>query len=46
MRRNFDGWDLVFLSPEERLAAQLGLPLETLIRTATGGIRVSVLRAM
>ena len=45
MRRNFDGWGLAFLAPEQRLAAQLGLSVETLLRTTNGGIRVSVMRA-
>lgn len=45
-RKHFDGWQLAFLSPEQRLAAQLGLPLETLLETRNGGIKVSVMRAM
>jgi putative N6-adenine-specific DNA methylase len=45
VRRNFDGWTVTFLAAEERMAAQLGLPLETLFRTSNGGIKVSVMRA-
>ena len=45
MRGRFEGWDLAFLSPEERLARQLDIPLEAALKTTNGGIRVSVMRA-
>lgn len=43
MRSKFGDWRLTLLAPEERLSRQLGLPLETLLKTSNGGIRVSVL---
>ena len=45
MRGTFEGWDLAFFSPDDRLARQVGLPLEPVLKTTNGGIKVSVMRA-
>ena len=43
MRGKFADWRLTLLSPEDRLTAQIGIPLERLAKTTNGGIRVSLL---
>ena len=43
MRTKLADWRLTLLSPEDRLAKQLDLPLEPLLRTSNGGIRVTLL---
>ncbi|HEX6058260.1 MAG TPA: THUMP domain-containing protein [Gemmatimonadaceae bacterium] len=44
-RARFPGWTVALLSAEERLDAQLRLPLDELLRTTNGGIFVRVVRA-
>ena len=44
-RSRFPGWTLALLSADERLDAQLRLPLDELLRTTNGGILVRVVRA-
>lgn len=43
MRGKLADWRLTLLSPEDRLANQIALPLKPLMRTTNGGIRVTVL---
>lgn len=42
LRAGGTGWRLAMLVPDRRLAGQVRLPLETLLRTTNGGIPVSV----
>lgn len=42
MRDKFANWHLTLLSPEDRLATQLQLPLQPLLQTSNGGIRVTL----
>lgn len=42
LRAGGTGWRLAMLVPDRRLAGQIRLPLETLLRTTNGGIPVSV----
>lgn len=39
-RKRCPGWTLAILSPDDRLQAQLGVPLEERLRTSNGGIPV------
>ena len=43
MRVELASWRLTLLSPDDRLAGQIKLPLQRLLRTSNGGIRVSLL---
>lgn len=43
LRRRCGGWRIGLLSARDQLAAQIGLELHTVLRTSTGGIRVSLL---
>lgn len=43
-RRKCAGWTLTFLSAEPRLEAQVGIPLEVVLRTRNGGIAVRGVR--
>ena len=40
LRRHFAGWRVSFFAPDDRLAAQLSLPLTRLFHTTNGGLRV------
>jgi putative N6-adenine-specific DNA methylase len=42
MRGKLANWRLTLLSPEDRLASQLQLPLQPLLQTSNGGIRVKL----
>ncbi|MEO7521039.1 MAG: THUMP domain-containing protein [Gemmatimonas sp.] len=42
LRAGGRGWHLAMLVPDRRLAAQVRLPLDTVLRTSNGGIPVSV----
>ena len=42
---NHRNWGLSFLSAEDRMARQLGIPLEQLLKTSNGGIPVKLLRS-
>lgn len=44
-RERFPGWTLAVLSADDRLAAQLRLPLDELLRTSNGGIPVRMVGA-
>ena len=44
-RNRLQGWRLVMLSADRRLAARVGLPLEPLLATRNGGIAVELLAA-
>ena len=44
-RERFPEWTLALLSADDRLAAQLRLPLEELVRTSNGGIPVRIVSA-
>ena len=43
MRGKLANWRLTLLSPEDRLASQIALPLKPLLKTSNGGIRVTLL---
>jgi putative N6-adenine-specific DNA methylase len=43
MRDKLADWRLTLLSPEDRLSSQIALPLQALLRTTNGGIRVTLL---
>lgn len=45
-RERCAGWRLALYSPDDRLAKQVGLPLEEAFRTSNGGIKVSALVGM
>jgi putative N6-adenine-specific DNA methylase len=42
---NHKNWGLSLLSAEDRMARQLGIPLEQLLKTSNGGIPVKLLRS-
>ncbi len=42
LREGGPGWRLAMLIPDRQLAAQLRIPMETMLRTTNGGIAVSV----
>ncbi len=41
-REHLPGWQIALLSADRRLGAQIGIPLETLLRTRNGGIEVRI----
>ena len=43
MRNELANWRLTLLSPEDRLASQMKLPLQRLLKTSNGGIPVTLL---
>ncbi|HVZ78908.1 MAG TPA: THUMP domain-containing protein [Gemmatimonadaceae bacterium] len=42
LRRHCAGWRVALYSPDERLSAQLGFPMRTVLQTSNGGIPVRV----
>jgi putative N6-adenine-specific DNA methylase len=42
VRERLDGWTLALLSADRRLEAQVGIPLEEVLRTKNGGLSVRV----